>query len=75
MRRRWGMLLTLALSGCMGFDEYYQHDGFVYEPAGPAPCGCASGTRPAPAPVAAYASPNRANVVPVPQSREPELLR
>ena len=70
------MLAVLTLAGCTGFDEFYLHDGFVYEAASTPPCGCAGAPRILPlAPIAPGPIQSVSGSAPVAQSREPELLR
>jgi hypothetical protein len=83
MTRIFMMILALALSGCAAFDEYDYAPVWVENwAAAPSTCGCGT-PRPMPVntpvntPVSAY-SPSGAvspASAPVPQSREPELLR
>ena len=74
--RRWMMLLALSLAGCGGFDEYYLHDGFVYEGAAEPPCGCASAPRSTPQSYVPGLPPTvSGSASSPPQSREPDLLR
>jgi len=65
----------LAFTGCTGFDEFYLHDAFVYEAASEPPCGCAGAPRTAPPTYAPGPIRNVSGSAPLPQSREPELLR
>jgi hypothetical protein len=76
MRRQWLIVMVLGLAGCTGFDEFYLHDAFEYEAASETACGCAGGPRIAPSPMyAPRVVQNTSGSAPLPQSREPELLR
>jgi hypothetical protein len=71
--RRSILLLTVALVGCAGFDDYYLEDQFVVVPAaGHWGCGVAAPMPHTPPPPLANSSFSPSAP---PQSREPELLR